>query len=142
MPHRYSGLKCLSSGDAPCLSTMHRTYSFCAIPEQSIVAQPRIVMCWLACLPACLPERAQVKIHPSWHVFSASVDGLVAVHNMSRGIADEDENFAVRSCGRAAHGTRGAHGDACFADGRANAVWECREGGPFGHVGKGGRLGM
>lgn len=41
------------------------------------------------------PHHAQVKFHSSKHVLSASSDGLVAVHDMSRGVADEDDNFTA-----------------------------------------------
>jgi hypothetical protein len=34
-----------------------------------------------------------VKIHSSHHVISASTDGLVAVHDMSGGLKDDDDNF-------------------------------------------------
>lgn len=36
---------------------------------------------------------SKVKIHPSQHIFSSSTDGLVAVHDMSGGVKDDDENF-------------------------------------------------
>ena len=37
----------------------------------------------------------QVKLHPSQHVISASTDGLVAVHDLSKDLADDDDNFTA-----------------------------------------------
>ena len=36
-----------------------------------------------------------MKLHPSQHVISASTDGLVAVHDMSKGLVDDDDNFTA-----------------------------------------------
>ena len=36
-----------------------------------------------------------MKLLPSHHVISASTDGLIAVHDLSRGLKDDDDNFAA-----------------------------------------------
>ncbi|GAX75396.1 hypothetical protein CEUSTIGMA_g2840.t1 [Chlamydomonas eustigma] len=42
-----------------------------------------------------LDDVTQVKLHPSQHVVSASGDGLIAVHDVSRGLVEDDDSFTA-----------------------------------------------